>query len=61
GPFSDGRASNVGLKAKPTKHPLTVEASDRELNIRAVLDEFRPSLRRDRGRCELSKIDATRS
>ncbi|MGL9620752.1 NifU family protein [Bradyrhizobium sp. U531] len=47
----------MGLKAEPTKQSRTIEPSDRERIVRAVLDESRPSLRRDRGHCELVAID----
>ncbi|MET4121929.1 Fe-S cluster biogenesis protein NfuA [Bradyrhizobium sp. JR1.5] len=43
----------MGIKTAPTKQPPSFEPSDREKIVRAVLDENRASLRRDRGDCEL--------
>ncbi|WP_314961034.1 NifU family protein [Bradyrhizobium cosmicum] len=47
----------MGIKTEPTKQPPISEPSDRERIVRAVPDENRASLRRDRGDCELVKID----
>ncbi|TYL86126.1 NifU family protein [Bradyrhizobium cytisi] len=43
----------MGIKTELTKQPPISEPSDREQIVRAVLDENRASLRRDRGDCEL--------
>ncbi|UPK28028.1 NifU family protein [Bradyrhizobium sp. 195] len=50
----------MSLKAERTKQSSTAEPSDRERIVRAVLDEIRPSLRRDRGDCELVEIEANK-
>ncbi|MGY4364242.1 Fe-S cluster biogenesis protein NfuA [Bradyrhizobium sp. LB1.3] len=50
----------MGLKAERTKQSSNAEASDRERIIRAVLDDVRPSLRRDRGDCELVEIEGNK-
>ncbi|OSI65978.1 NifU family protein [Bradyrhizobium canariense] len=50
----------MGLKAQRSKQSSAAEPSDRERIVRAVLDEFRPGLRRDRGDCELVIIDGNK-
>ncbi|MGY4327562.1 Fe-S cluster biogenesis protein NfuA [Bradyrhizobium sp. LB7.2] len=50
----------MGLKAERTKQSSSAEASDRERIVRAVLDASRPSLRRDRGDCELVEIEGNK-
>lgn len=50
----------MGLKAERTKQSSTAELSDRERTVWAVLDEIRPSLRRDGGDCELVEIDGNK-
>ncbi|MBM7487655.1 Fe-S cluster biogenesis protein NfuA [Bradyrhizobium sp. USDA 3686] len=50
----------MGLKAERMKQCSTIEPADRERIVRAVLDESRPSLRRDGGDCELVAIDGNK-
>lgn len=50
----------MGLKAERTKQSSTAEPSDRQRIVRAVLDESRPRLRRDRGDCELVEIEGNK-
>ncbi|WP_369726376.1 NifU family protein [Bradyrhizobium sp. LLZ17] len=50
----------MGLKAERMKQSSTMKPSDRDRIVRAVLDESRPSLRRDRGHCDLVAIDGNK-
>ncbi|MCS3764736.1 MULTISPECIES: NifU family protein [Bradyrhizobium] len=50
----------MALKAERTNQSSTVEPADRERIVSAVLDEIRPSLRRDRRDCELVEIDGNK-
>lgn len=47
-------------ESEPLKQAPAAEPTDRELIIRAVLDEIRPNLKRDGGDCELIEIDGNK-
>ena len=47
-------------ESEPLKQAPAAEPTDRELIVRAVLDEIRPNLKRDGGDCELIEIDGNK-